>query len=116
MKAKVYVAGIESQTWFQGSRDERDVPMLNCLDSDAHLGMKLKQTFDYMLSRDEATELKLDPIEGAIIVLSITEFKPGAGGRLRASGQIDRSTLPKGALEAKNGAGSPVPSGTTTKT
>jgi len=107
----VYVAGVATENWFQGTKDERAVPMLNCLDADGHLGLKLKQTFDYMPSKDECAEINLGPLDGAVIVLSVAEFKPGSGGRLRATGQIDRSTLPKAALETKPAGGSPPVAG-----
>ncbi|MBI4663225.1 MAG: hypothetical protein HY735_30835 [Verrucomicrobia bacterium] len=48
MKVKIYVAGVFRDVWFRGSRDERQVTLLNCLDRTAHEGLKLKQTFDYL--------------------------------------------------------------------
>jgi ABC-type Fe3+-hydroxamate transport system substrate-binding protein len=32
MKIKVYVAGVTKEVWFRGSRDERQVTVLNCLE------------------------------------------------------------------------------------
>ncbi|MGA2661660.1 MAG: hypothetical protein ABSH34_29610 [Verrucomicrobiota bacterium] len=56
MKVEVYVAGVSHEVWFRGSRDERQVTLLNCLDRCAHDGLKLKQTFDYTPTKDEEEE------------------------------------------------------------
>ncbi|MBI4658531.1 MAG: hypothetical protein HY735_06730 [Verrucomicrobia bacterium] len=48
MKMEIHVAGVFRDVWFRGSRDERQVTLLNCLDRGAHEGLKLKQTFDYL--------------------------------------------------------------------
>jgi len=99
MKAIVLVAGVTLDTWFRGTRDERQVTVLNCLDSEAHLGRKLKQTFDYTPSPEEAAELNLPALDGQRITLAIEEIKAASGGRLKMRGTIDRSGLPKGATD-----------------
>ena len=48
MKMEIYVAAVSRDVWFRGSRDERQVTMLNCLDRAAHEGLMLKQTFDHL--------------------------------------------------------------------
>jgi len=95
MKLTILVAGVTTDTWFKGTRDERAVLNLNCLDADAHDGLKLKQTFDYTPTQDEQKELDFNGLEGVKIVLAVEEIKAGAGGRLKMRGKIDRSTLPK---------------------
>ena len=57
MRVEVYVAGVAREVWFRGSRDERQVTVLNCLDRQAHKGLKLKQTFDYTPTPDEVEAL-----------------------------------------------------------
>jgi len=112
MKAKCLVASVNNETWFAGQKDERQVVTLNLLDADAHLGKKIKQTFDYTPSQDEAKELDLPALDMQMIVIAVSEISAGAGGRLKIRGEIDRSALPKQSLRA---AGS-SPSPTTTKT
>lgn len=109
MKLNVFVAQVTPETWFRDTRDERQVLKLSCLDRESFLGLKLVQTFDYMPSQEEAEEIDLMKLDGASVALSVSEFKPANGGRLVAKGKLDRSTLPKEAVNA-NGAGSQAPS------
>jgi hypothetical protein len=60
MKIKVCVAGVTKEVCFRGSRDERQVTVLNCLDSEACEGLKLKQTFDYVPTKEVSP--KVSPI------------------------------------------------------
>jgi hypothetical protein len=94
------VIAVAKDIWFRGEKDERQVTILNCIDRDAHLALKLKESFDYQPSREEAAELNLDVLDGAELVLAVSHIKPSSGGRLKLMGQIDRSTLPKAALTA----------------
>ncbi len=102
---EVYVAGVTHDVWFRGSRDERQVTLLNCLDRTAHEGRKLKQTFDYTPSQEEAEAIELEKLEGASITLAVDEIKAANGGRLKFRGKIDRGSVPKGALRAAAAAG-----------
>lgn len=105
MKIEVYVAGVSQDVWFRGTRDERQVTMLNCLDRQAHDGLKLKQTFDYTPTREEAETLELERLDGALLTLGVEEIKAANGGRLKFRGKIDRASVPKQALRT-NGAAS----------
>ena len=105
MKVEVYVAGVSHEVWFRGSRDERQVTLLNCLDRMAHEGLKLKQTFDYTPTEEERETIELEKLEGALLVLGVEEIKAANGGRLKFKGKIDRGSVPKQALRS-NGAGS----------
>ena len=105
MKVDIYVAGVAHDVWFRGSRDERQVTMLNCLDRLAHDGLKLKQTFDYVPTKDEEDAIELEKLEGASLILAVDEIKAANGGRLKFKGKIDRASVPKQALR-NNGAGS----------
>jgi hypothetical protein len=105
MKAEVYVAGVGHEIWFRGSRDERQVTVLNCLDRHAHDGMKLKQTFDYIPTKEEEEAIDLDKLDGATLVIGVEEIKAANGGRLKFKGKIDRGSVPKQALRS-NGAAS----------
>jgi hypothetical protein len=105
MKIKVYVAGVTKEVWFRGSRDERQVTVLNCLDSEACEGLKLKQTFDYVPTKEEEEAIDMDKLEGANLVLATEEIKAANGGRLKFRGKIDRASVPKQALR-NNGAAS----------
>lgn len=97
MKAKVLVLGVSSQTWFRGTRDERAVPCLNCMDAETLDGKAIKQTFDYFPSEDENKEIDLTKLNMQPLVLAVEDIRPG-NGRLTFRGSIDRSSLPKGAL------------------
>ena len=105
MKIEVYVAGVSQEVWFRGTRDERQVIMLNCLDRHAHDGMKLKQTFDYTPSKDEADSFDLEKLDGSTLVMAVEEIKPANGGRLKFKGKIDRNSVPKTALREVSKAG-----------
>jgi len=105
MKVEIYVAGVAHDVWFRGSRDERQVTMLNCLDRTAHDGLKLKQTFDYVPTKEEEDAIELEKLDGACLVLGVEEIKAANGGRLKFKGKIDRSSVPKQALR-NNGAAS----------
>lgn len=105
MKIEVYVAGVSQDVWFRDTRDERQVTMLNCLDRQAHDGLKLKQTFDYTPTKEEQDAYELQKLDGATLILAVDEIKAANGGRLKFRGKIDRSSVPKQALRA-NGAGS----------
>ena len=98
MKVEVYVAGVSREVWFRDTRDERQVMLLNCLDRQAHDGMKLKQTFDYTPTKEEGEALDLEKLDGATLVLAVEEIKPANGGRLKFKGKIDRNSVPKTAL------------------
>jgi hypothetical protein len=105
MKVEVYVAGVSREVWFRDTRDERQVMLLNCLDRQAHDGMKLKQTFDYTPTKEEGEAIDLEKLDGATLVLAVEEIKPANGGRLKFKGKIDRNSVPKTALRPVN----PVP-------
>ena len=112
MRVEVYVAGVSKDTWFRGTRDERQVSVLNCLDRQAHEGMKFKQTFDYTPTPEEVEQIDIDRLDGATVVLAVEDIKPTNGGRLKFRGKIDRSSLPKGTLR-DNTAGAKPPANTT---
>jgi hypothetical protein len=105
VKIEVYVAGVANDVWFRGTRDERQVTMLNCLDRQAHDGLKLKQTFDYTPTKEESEAFELEKLDGATLVLAVDEIKAANGGRLKFRGKIDRANVPKSALR-NNGAAS----------
>lgn len=105
MKLNVFVAGVAHETWFRDTRDERQVCVLNCLDREAFLGMKFKQTFDYGPSREEAEALDLDKLDGVTLSIAVENIKAVNGGRLKVLGKIDRSTIPAEAL--RNGKQTP---------
>jgi hypothetical protein len=98
MKVDIYVAGVSHDVWFRGSRDERQVTMLNCLDRIAHDGLKLKQTFDYVPTKEEEDDIELEKLDGSTLVLAVDEIKAANGGRLKFKGKIDRASVPKQAL------------------
>ena len=104
MKVEIYVAGVFRDVWFRGSRDERAVTMLNCLDRKAHEGLKLKQTFDYVPTKDEEDAIDFDKLDSCCLVLAVDEIKAANGGRLKFKGKIDRTSVPKHALRNNGGA------------
>src|SRR5262245_9240285 len=108
MKIEVYVAGVSHEVWFRGSRDERQMTLLNCLDRTSHEGLKLKQTFDYTPTNEEQQAIELEKLDGLSLVLAVEEIKAANGGRLKFRGKIDRASVPKQALR-NNGAGGAKP-------
>lgn len=98
MKLNVFVAGVAHETWFRDTRDERQVTILNCLDRDAFLGMKLKQTFDYAPTQEEAADIDLEKLDGCTLALAVESMKSSTAGRFKVSGKIDRAGVPKEAL------------------
>jgi len=108
MKVEVYVAGVAREVWFRETRDERQVTVLNCLDRNAHEGLKLKQTFDYTPTKDEDEAIDLDKLDGANLVLAVEEIKAANGGRLKFKGKIDRASVPKQALRNNNAGSVPA--------
>ena len=108
MRVEVYVAGVSKDTWFRGTRDERQVSVLNCLDRQAHEGRKFKQTFDYTPTPEEVEQIDIEKLDGAHLVLGVEDIKPTNGGRLKFRGSIDRSSLPKGALRDNTAGAKPA--------
>jgi hypothetical protein len=108
MKVEVYVAGVSHEVWFRGSRDERQVTLLNCLDRCAHDGLKLKQTFDYTPTKEEEDSIELEKLDGLSLVLGVEEIKASNGGRLKFNGKIDRASVPKQALRNNGAASAPA--------
>jgi len=96
MKIPVYIAGVLPETWFRDTRDERQVWCLNCLDTQTHLGVKMRQTFDYVLTADEMKLLQPAELDGQDIVLAVSDVRI-SNGRLRVTGKIDLSTVPESA-------------------
>jgi len=107
MKIEVLVAGVTAETWFRETKDERQVTMLTCLDQSPLPVPRLKQTFEYQPTREEASQIDLTKLDGQKITVGIREVKPSNGGRLKMVGEIDRATLPKGALLASQAAPQP---------
>jgi hypothetical protein len=94
MKMEIYVAGVSHDVWFRGSRDKRQVTMLNCLDRTAHEGLKLKQTFDYVPTKDEEDALELEKLDGSCLVLAVDEIKAANGGRLKFKEKLTGRAFP----------------------
>ncbi len=84
MKVNVQVINERAES-FTGKRGKVDQTILSCLDLDpAH---PFLNTFDYVLSEDEAKKHG-GKIQGKKIELGLTNFEPAFGGRLRARGHI----------------------------
>lgn len=97
MRIKVLVAGLNSETWFKGQRDERNVSILNCLDADKHVEQALKETFDYAPNEEELKAIDFEKLRLREIVLGVSGYKV-TNARLKLRGAIDRSSVPKEAL------------------
>lgn len=103
MKMEVYVAGVGEETWFRETKDERQVVVLTLLDAKAHdchdgtAGVKLKQTFDYVPSKEENAVIDLQKLDGETIIFAASEISPG-NGRIKMRGKLDRASIPKAAL------------------
>lgn len=92
MKLTVLIVGVEEATWFKGTRDERKVKQLNCLDTDKFC--QCKETFDYTPNQDEVAALNLEELLMSEITLGVSTFQK-ENGRLKASrGKIDLATVP----------------------
>src|SRR5690349_125228 len=95
MQIKCLVVGISLETWFKGTRDERQVKQLNLLDCDTQCQMK--ETFDYTPSEEELKLMEPEALRMGTISLGVTQFAVN-NGRLRvARGKIDVGTIPPSA-------------------
>jgi hypothetical protein len=98
MRIKCLVVGVVQESWFRGTKDERQVTILNLIDRDVFLGHKLRDAFDYQPTKEETEQINLASLDGAEISLGVHVLKPSSGGRFKLIGSIDRSGLPKTAL------------------
>lgn len=95
MKLPVQVVDDTPEVWFKGTRDERGVRNLLLLDAEPYLGTRFKNTLEYTLSEEEGKQIPLGSLTGLKVNLAVREMKPGQGGRMKLSGQLDLSGLPK---------------------
>lgn len=100
MKISCSVVQVRNETWFKGKRDERDVPVLVCLDTDPV--EPYPNTFDYHLKEEEVKQLPLvdspdrpghqvpnvRALLGSQIELSVRDFRPQKGGRFSFVGKM----------------------------
>lgn len=95
MQVNAIIIGVSQDTWFRGSRDERQVTVLVCAEKDKVMGRKLRTTFEYTLGKDEVELANWSSMEFHPITLVVDTVKVGTGGQIRFGGIIDQSTLPK---------------------
>lgn len=100
MKLEVLVVGIVEETWFKGTRDERAVKMLNCLDRVSCAGQKIKATFDYTPSPEELEYINLSALEMQPLTIGPSDFTV-TNGRLKVRGKIDLDSVPAAARLVK---------------
>lgn len=95
MKGEFLCVGVIPEVWFQGTKDEQAVKVLNLLDKTTHLDQVMKNTIDYRPTKEEAEQLDLDKLDGNKITIGVSDwmFK---NGRIKLRGRIDPTTLPKG--------------------
>lgn len=112
MKISCSVVQVRSETWFRGKRDEREVPVLVCLDTDPNEAYP--NTFDYHPKDDELRDLPQieDPkhpgrklpdtkaLLGKQIELSVRDFKVQKGGRYSFVGKMVAVPLSNGGAPA----------------
>jgi hypothetical protein len=89
------------EKWFQGTRDERDVRILTCMDPDTHLGQSVANSFDYRPTPEEQKHYPAGMLIGRIVKLSIRSIVPSKGGRLVMSGLIDAASVAKNTAAPK---------------
>lgn len=95
MRLKVTVVDDAPETWFKGTRDQRDVRTLLLLDAEPFLNTRFKNTLEYTLLEEDAEKIPPGTLVGQVVNLAVRELKPGTGGRLKVSGALDLSVLPK---------------------
>jgi hypothetical protein len=93
------VLAVENETWFKGTKDERAVPQLNCLDLIRNGEPHMKNTFDFTIAREDA-DIAVESLIGCEVTFLTNKASVSSGGRLSFSGRILRDKLPKGALSA----------------
>lgn len=86
MRIDCLVVQVRSETWFAGKKDEREVEILTCLDSDPIEPMP--QTFDYRPSADEVKEYPPKSLLMKPLSLAVRDQRPSKGGRLVMIGRI----------------------------
>lgn len=97
MRVKVMVVGITPETWFRGTKDERQVNLLNCLDVERHVGQAVKDTFDYNPTEEERKQIDLDKLLMQPILIGVSGFKI-SNARLKVNGAIDVGSVPSAAI------------------
>ena len=98
MECKVLIVGISDETWYRGTKDERVVKTLNCLDRVTTAGQKLKNTFDYTPDSEELKKINLSALEMQPMTLGVSEWFVN-NGRLKARGRIVLDSVPPHAME-----------------
>lgn len=93
MQIKALVVGISDEVWFKGTRDERKVQQLNCLDRVSCAGQKLKNTFDYTPSAEELLTINVPALDGQLITIGVSDIQV-SNARMKVRGRIDLETLP----------------------
>jgi len=94
------VLSVEKETWFKGSKDQRDVKMLNLLDRSKHHTdgePRMKNTYDFTVDREDS-DIDLDKLVGVEVGLMCSKATVSDGSRLRLTGRILREKLPAGAV------------------
>jgi len=74
------------ETWFKGTRDEKAVRILTCLDVGP--GARLKNTFDYRLTEEDAKKFPLGSLGGKSVIVQCRTIKPASGGRIVMGGEL----------------------------
>lgn len=93
MKINAMIVQDRPEKWFQGTKDERDVRILTCMDSETHLGQSVPSSFDYRPTQDEQKLYPAASLIGKVIVLSVRSITPAKGGRLVMQGLIDPASV-----------------------
>lgn len=101
MRIEAMIIGVSKDTWFRGSRDEREVTVLNCVEHKSVMGKKLRETFEYTLGKEELALADWGALEFTPVVLVVEHIRVGTAGRIRFAGVIDQSSLPKKAASGK---------------
>lgn len=98
MEVKVLVVGIIDETWFKGTKEERAVKILNCLDRVSSAGQKLKNTFDYTPAPEELEKFSVAFLDGQPITIGVSDWTI-SNGRLKARGRIVADSVPVEAVK-----------------
>jgi len=81
------VVNVAQETWFQGTKDERQVDMLNLIDRDFESGQTMQRAFVLHLPKEMGTT-HAKSLLGKDVKIGVRDWKINKGGVLQAVGRI----------------------------
>lgn len=107
MNAKFMITNIGTETWFRGTRDEREVPTFTVIDRDRSWNEQvLKQSLNLRIRQEDLEKLHPIQLLDQTVIVSIEKIT-SSKDLLIISGALDFRSVPESAK--KNGDQQPQP-------